>query len=263
MGRHDHARPATDALIGEDAYLHPRVTVEAGVVIGPRAVFVDDGVSRTIIREGAQIGAGSVVGAGVEIGRGADLRPGAVVLSDAPSNAILEGNPSQVVGYVHGAEQAEAPHFPSPSVDEGPTSIHPVGVGDAALYRMRRVSDLRGALTVGEVEKDLPFAPQRYFLVFDVPSRELRGEHAHKTCHQFLVCVHGSCRVLLDDGDSRRELTLDRPDLGVYMPPMIWGTQYRYSADAVLLVLASLPYDPDDYIRSYDAFLKAVRKSRR
>lgn len=254
---------ASDVSIGESVYLHPRVTAEAGVTIGACAVFVDDGVSRTVIREGARIGAGAVVGAGVEIARGAEVRPGAVVLASAPSNGILEGNPAQVVGYVQGADLPEAPRFSPPAAAAGAPSVYTLGVGDSALYRMRRVSDLRGALTVGEVEKDLPFVPRRYFMVFDVPSRELRGEHAHKACRQFLICAHGTCTVLLDDGHARRELTLDRPELGVYVPPMIWGTQYKYSADAVLLVFASLPYDPDDYIRSYDEFLKAAQEQSR
>jgi hypothetical protein len=119
---------------------------------------------------------------------------------------------------------------------------------------MRRVTDARGALTVGEVASELPFQPERYFIVFDVPSLELRGEHAHKECHQFLICVHGSCRVLIDDGVNRCEVTLDRPDLGVHMPPMIWGTQYRYSRDATLFVFASQAYRADDYIRDYASF---------
>jgi hypothetical protein len=120
---------------------------------------------------------------------------------------------------------------------------------------MRRVTDARGALTVGEVPSELPFAPARYFAVFDVPTVELRGEHAHKRCQQFLICLHGSCRVLLDNGEDRCEVTLDRPDMGVFMPEMIWGTQYRYSPDAVLLVFASHPYDAEDYLRTYDDFL--------
>jgi hypothetical protein len=245
-------------LVGNDVYLHPRVVAEAGVVIGPRAVFVDDGVSQTVVRAGAHIGAGAVIGAGVEIGRGAEVRPGAVVLASAPSNAMLEGNPAQVVGYVHGSGLPEASRFFPPSATEGTRSVHPMGIGDAAVYRMHRVSDLRGALTVGEIERDLPFAPRRYFMVFDVPSGGLRGEHAHKACHEFLICAHGSCTVLLDDGWTRREVILDRPDLGVYMPPMIWVTLYKYSSDAVLLTFASHPYDPNDYIRSYDEFLKSV-----
>ncbi|OYZ76252.1 MAG: hypothetical protein B7X88_21775 [Polaromonas sp. 17-63-33] len=120
---------------------------------------------------------------------------------------------------------------------------------------MRRVDDIRGSLTVGEVPTEVPFPPSRYFAVFGVPSIGLRGEHAHKQCQQFLICLHGSCRVLLDDGDRRCEVFLDRPDIGVFMPEMIWGTQYQYSSDAVLLVFASRPYEADDYLRTYDDFL--------
>ncbi|MFD8564433.1 FdtA/QdtA family cupin domain-containing protein [Streptosporangium canum] len=133
-----------------------------------------------------------------------------------------------------------------------------LGVGAASLHELRVAADLRGELSVGEFERELPFTPKRYFLVFNVPSREVRGEHAHRHCEQFLICVRGSCGVLLDDGRNRREITLDRPSRGVHMPAMIWGTQYRYSPDAVLLVFASHYYDQDDYIRSYDEFRSVV-----
>ncbi|MCA2185153.1 FdtA/QdtA family cupin domain-containing protein [Nonomuraea cavernae] len=131
-------------------------------------------------------------------------------------------------------------------------------MGKATLHELRVAKDLRGELSVGEFERELPFRPARYFLVYNVPSREVRGEHAHRRCDQFLICVRGSCGVLLDDGRNRREISLDRPSRGVYMPAMIWGTQYRYSPDALLLVFASHPYDPDDYIRSYDEFRRVV-----
>ena len=83
---------------------------------------------------------------------------------------------------------------------------------------------------------------------------------AHRECEQVLVCVAGSVRAIVDDGTSRREFLLDSPDVGLYMPPMTWGTQYRYSADAVLVVLASLPYDASDYIRDYDSFLAMLER---
>ena len=136
----------------------------------------------------------------------------------------------------------------------------PLDVGDSALYLMRRFTDARGALTVGEVPTEVPFSPARYFAVYDVPSVELRGEHAHKQCQQFLICLHGSCRVLLDDGLQRCEVTLNRPDMGVFMPEMIWGTQYCYSHNAVLLVFASRPYEADDYLRTYDEFLAELER---
>ena len=131
----------------------------------------------------------------------------------------------------------------------------PLEVGESALYLMRQVTDPRGSLTVGEVPTEVPFEPKRYFAVYGVPSSELRGEHAHKVCEQFLLCLNGSVRVLLDDGSKRCEVILDRPEMGVYMPAMTWGTQYRYSRDAVLLVFASMPYSADDYIREYKDFI--------
>jgi hypothetical protein len=113
---------------------------------------------------------------------------------------------------------------------------------------------------VAEWEKDLPFAPRRVFLVYDVPSAKVRGEHAHKACHQLLVCVKGSVAVIADDGVTREEYVLDRPWLGLHLPPRVWGIQYKYSNDAVLMVFASHTYDANDYIRDYDEFMKLVRE---
>jgi dTDP-4-dehydrorhamnose 3,5-epimerase-like enzyme len=96
--------------------------------------------------------------------------------------------------------------------------------------------------------------------VFDVPSSDVRGEHAHRKLHQFLVCVKGSCSLVVDDGNNREEIVLDSPSIGVHVPPMIWGVQYKYSPDAVLLVLASDTYDQNDYIRNYDDYLNAKRE---
>src|SRR5438552_438666 len=82
-----------------------------------------------------------------------------------------------------------------------------------------------------------------------VSAGTLRGEHAHLACHQFLICAQGSCTALVDDGVNRREVTLNNPSVGLYMPPMIWGTQHSYSTDGALLVFASDYYDPGDYVR--------------
>lgn len=137
-----------------------------------------------------------------------------------------------------------------------------LGVGESALFQMRRIADARGVLTVGELPSEVPFMPARYFVVFDVPSVETRGEHAHKRCQQFLICLYGSCRVLLDDGIQKREVALDRPDIGVFVPGMIWATQHCYSPDAVLLVFASRPYEAGDYIRRMTIFWSNAKSSR-
>jgi dTDP-4-dehydrorhamnose 3,5-epimerase-like enzyme len=83
----------------------------------------------------------------------------------------------------------------------------------------------------------------------------VRGEHAHRTCQQFLVCVKVTVAVMVDNGHSREEFLLDRPTIGIFVPPRVWCVQYNYSADAVLMVFASQEYDPADYIRDYDEFL--------
>lgn len=243
---------ASDCIIPASAILHPDVT------IANRVVLAGDNI---IIGARARLDAASVIGENVTIGQGAWVRTGAVVLDSVPPNAIVEGNPAQVVGYRSVTQTARAQlsaprHFDIHQFTDAPRpSQVSLGIGDSALYLMRRITDARGSLTVGEVPTEVPFSPERYFAVFGVPSVELRGEHAHKRCQQFLICLHGSCRVLLDDGEQRCEVTLDRPDMGVFMPEMIWGTQYRYSEDAVLLVFASRPYEADDYLRTYDEFL--------
>jgi hypothetical protein len=251
------------SVFPKDAVLPKSARIADGVTIGSRVVLAGDGIE---LCANARLDAASVVGEGVTIGQGAWVRAGAVVLRSVPPNAIVEGNPAQVVGYRNTVEVGSRPDPRHVEINafkhlERPARV-PLDVGGSALYLMRRVTDARGALTVGEVPTEVPFSPARYFVVFDVPSLELRGEHAHKQCQQFLICLHGSCRVLLDDGQQRCEVTLDRPDMGVFMPEMIWGTQYRYSPDAVLLVFASRPYEAEDYLRTYDDFQSEIRKKR-
>ena len=126
------------------------------------------------------------------------------------------------------------------------------------VHELATIADPRGDLVVGELGQCLPFAVKRFFLVHGVSSPHIRGQHAHRTCHQFLVCVLGSCRLIADDGRHRQEFLLDASSRGVYLPPMTWAVQYDYSANAVLLVFASHAYDPGDYLRDYDEFLRLV-----
>ena len=131
-------------------------------------------------------------------------------------------------------------------------------VGGVFIRHFKLVRDKRGDLTVGDFDTEIPFKPERYFLVFNVPSELTRGEHAHLECHQFLICVKGSCTVILSDGDSEAEIELNSPNVGLYIPPMIWGVQHKYTNDAVLLVFASHMYDPKDYIRDFNEYVKIV-----
>jgi UDP-2-acetamido-3-amino-2,3-dideoxy-glucuronate N-acetyltransferase len=261
-----------------DVVVGDRVTVKCGVqlwdgvrlhddvFVGPNATFTNDMFPRsrrpppafaeTVVESGASIGANATILPGLRIGSGAMVGAGAVVTRSVPPNAIVAGNPARIIGYVADRDLADDAAGASPERSAAPGATAVAGV---SLQRMPHYQDLRGSLTVAEFERDLPFMPQRHFVVYDVPSQETRGEHAHRRCHQFLVCVHGSVRVLADDGMRRQEFTLDSPCVGIHLPPMIWGTQYRYSPDAVLLVFASEPYDNDDYIRNYDEFLSLVR----
>lgn len=241
------------------------VTLEDDVFVGPNATFTNDPMPRsrqwlddyprTVVRRGASIGANATILPGIEIGPGAMVGAGAVVTRAVPANAVVAGNPARIQGYA-GADGQVAERLAAPSLEPG---VMPLDVRGVHLRRFDGFTDLRGSLAVGEMPGEgIPFEPRRWFVVYDVPSREVRGEHAHRRCHQFLVCVHGAVRVVADDGERRAEVELDDPTLGIYLPPLVWGSQFRYEPDAVLLVLASEPYDPDDYIRDYGQFLEAV-----
>ncbi|SRR5712692_1507550 len=130
------------------------------------------------------------------------------------------------------------------------------GIAAVRLQELPVIRDSRGSLSFAQYQESLPFLPKRFFLVFNVGEGQTRGGHAHKRVRQLLVCVKGSCLVSLDDGKTRDEVWLDRPELTLYLPPKIWATQSQFSSDAVLMVLASNIYDPDEYIKDHDEFLR-------
>ena len=269
----DHVFIENDVVVGD------RVTVKSGVqlwdgvrlgndvFVGPNATFTNDKFPRsrqrpatfavTDVGEGASIGANATLLPGVSIGRGAMVGAGAVVTEDVPPNAVVYGNPARIHGY--GARRQDTHGQPvGTSGRSRRGAVQTVGLpGGARLIALNRAEDMRGRLAAMEFSS-LPFSPARAFTVFGVPSAEIRGEHAHRVCHQLLVCVNGSLAVLVDDGSERGEVVLDDPAVGLYLPPLIWGSQFGYSADAVLVVLASHPYDGSDYIRDYDEFRALV-----
>ncbi|MEO5921638.1 MAG: FdtA/QdtA family cupin domain-containing protein [Pseudolysinimonas sp.] len=134
----------------------------------------------------------------------------------------------------------------------------PLEVAGTRLVDLVRFLDDRGELIIGD---HLPFAARRIFTVAGVPAGSDRGIHAHRACEQFLVCLRGSVVALVDDGTRRQSVLLDDPAAGLYMPALTWGTQTDYSADALLLVLASDPYDVSDYIDDYAEFTALVKAS--
>jgi len=238
--------------------------IEDNVFIGPNVTFTNDpfprskkypeSFSKTIVRQGASIGANATILPGIEIGRDAMVGAGAVVTMSVPPFAVVIGNPARIVSYI-GSGRDET-FFTQDNITD--TKIVESRVKGVTLHNLNEVLDIRGNLSVAEFQKEIPFTPKRYFVVYSVPSEKIRGQHAHKVCQQFLICLSGTCAVLVDDGVCRQEYLLDKPNKGIYIPPMVWGVQYKYKADAVLLVFASHEYDSTDYIRSYDEWLKLV-----
>ena len=119
--------------------------------------------------------------------------------------------------------------------------------------------DGRGDLVAVEGIKDVPFEVKRIYYITDVPGDIRRGYHAHKELKQVLICVHGSCTILLDNGQEKMDVVLDRPNLGLVIDRPLWREMYNFSEGAVLLVLVSDYYTEDDYIRNYDDFLAYIR----
>lgn len=120
--------------------------------------------------------------------------------------------------------------------------------------------DDRGQLIAIEAMKDLPFEIKRVYYIYDTLSGVRRGFHAHLNLQQILICVHGSCKIHLDNGTDTAEVLLDKPNEGLYISNDMWREMYDFSEGAVLLVLASEYYDEKDYIRNYDDFIKLVRE---
>lgn len=122
--------------------------------------------------------------------------------------------------------------------------------------------DERGHLVVAEGEKDIPFAIQRVFYIYGSDDTVIRGQHANLKSQFVLINVAGTSKVKVKDGEGNEAIyCLNRPHTGVYLPTMVWKEMYDFSADSVLLCLASEHYDPEEYIRDYDAFVKAIRDS--
>jgi UDP-2-acetamido-3-amino-2,3-dideoxy-glucuronate N-acetyltransferase len=261
-------------FVENDVVLGDRVTVKSGVqlwdgvrlgddvFVGPNATFANDKFPRsrahqdknpeTVIEIGASLGANCTILPGLKIGRHAMIGAGSVVTSDVPAFAIVMGNPARITGYVDSTGRT----MPPPRVVEPPADEAREVMPGVTLRRLGHGIDIRGTLSVAEVGRDIPFEVKRFLAVYDVPSKEVRGERAHRTCQQFLICIRGSVSLVVDDGGQRAEIILNQPGLGVHVRPMIWTVLYRHTEDAMVLTFADQHYDPADYIRDYDEFLK-------
>lgn len=250
-------RVDASARLAPALVVNGRCEIGADCELGPGVVLDGGERGHVLIEPGVRIQAGAIVAGSVSVGRGALIQAGAVVTRDVPPHAVVAGNPAQIVGYTRGnGENPRAPLKQAPA-ERGALAT---SVRDVTLHRLPNVLDLRGNLTVGEFGRSIPFEAKRYFMVFGVPNAEVRGEHAHRTCHQFLICANGSLSVVADDGTRREEFLLDSPSIGIHLPPLTWGVQYKYSPDAVLLVFASEFYDTNEYIRDYGEFLDLVAR---
>lgn len=126
---------------------------------------------------------------------------------------------------------------------------------------LTQYTDERGHLTYIEQSEDVPIGIERVYYIYDAPGDCVRGEHAHVELEQVMIAVAGSFEVLVDDGEDQTEVTLDQPDKGLYLSRMTWREMYGFSENAVCLVLASEPYDEEDYIHEYEEFQRAVGSS--
>ena len=268
----DHTFIENDVHIGDrvtikcGVQIWDGITIEDDVFVGPNVTFTNDPFPRSRVRPekfaqtrvcaGASIGANATILPGLVIERGSMVGAGSVVTRSVPPHAIVMGNPARTVGYTGTSAVQEETIAGSRILGRGRTA----SVKSVECFDLPEIEDMRGSLTFGEVGKTVPFEVKRFFLVYGVPSKDIRGEHAHKKLHQFLICVQGRCHLLVDDGGNREEIILDRPTLGVHVPPMVWATQYKYTHDAVLLVMCSDFYSAADYIRDYSEFLESVTK---
>ena len=126
--------------------------------------------------------------------------------------------------------------------------------------KFNQLGDDRGHLVVVEGLKDVPFDIKRVFYIYGSDQDVVRGQHANRKTEFVLINVSGASKVTTDDGYEKTTFNLDEPDMGVYIPEMVWKNMYDFSKDSVLLVLASEHYDGNEYMRDYEEFIKEVRK---
>ncbi|QJB58045.1 WxcM-like domain-containing protein [Pseudodesulfovibrio sp. zrk46] len=265
----DNSSVGDNVTIGSNVTIGANVVIEAGVCICDGVVFEDgchisagvvftsgDGQASDLftVAPNAHIGANATI-CQVSVGRHSVVKPGTVVTRKVPSNAIVCGNPAKITGYMGADIVSQSQH--SIYTKDAPYSSKT----GARIYDIPRFSDMRGDLSVVEIERLLPFSVNRLFYTYNIDTELVRGEHAHIECQQFLVSVAGSVNVVCDNGKHREEFVLDNPGVGLHIPHLCWGVQYKHSKDNILLVLASHSYEAEDYIRDYDEFIKYIKSA--
>ncbi|QLL59740.1 sugar 3,4-ketoisomerase [Empedobacter falsenii] len=134
-----------------------------------------------------------------------------------------------------------------------------LSVFDCSVIDLGKISFDEGNLTVIENNSTFPFDVKRVFYLYDIAGGESRGAHAHIECHQFLIAASGSFEVSLDDGNYKRQVLLNRPNIGLHIPPGIWASEINFSSGAICLVMASHQYNEEDYLRNYEDFLNYIQ----
>lgn len=135
-----------------------------------------------------------------------------------------------------------------------------MSISDCSVIELPKIENRSGNLTSIQNSIEIPFDIKRIFYLYDIPGGKDRGAHAHLECHQFLIAGSGSFDVLLDDGKSKKLVTLNQPYKGLHIPPGIWASEINFSSGSICLVLASHKFDEEDYIRNYKDYLKIKNK---
>lgn len=134
-----------------------------------------------------------------------------------------------------------------------------MNIKNCKIINLPLITDGRGSLSFVENKAQIPFEIKRTYFLYHIPENTVRGCHAHKDLHQFIVATSGSFDVTLDDGVEKKKYHLNSPNIGLYVCPMIWRLLDNFSSDSVCLVLASEYYSEDDYIRDYDKFISIAK----